>query len=412
MYRHAVAAPDGGAGLPPVGARRPPGRLRAATRDGGAGRRRPRRARRDRDAARRGPVHGQRRGRAGDRQRASRCEGLRDRRLGRGGRPGARERDAPRPGRRRLARRPVRAAPRGPRRSGRRRRREPAVRSGVPSRHAAARGARGSRRRGVRRCGAVRAAVRRRAYVAPARRRRRSGDRRRRRRSGHRGRIRGGFLRRGCAPRSHRARPRRVGAACVSADPVAQAIDAARRGELIVFPTDTVYGIAARPDDAAATARLFEAKRRPLDLTLPVLVASIDDARAVGVFDERAERLAVALWPGALTLVVTRAQRSGAWQLGGDRDSVGVRIPDHRLARAVLSAGPLATTSTNRSGESPATTCEELHAAFGDDVALYLCDDGPLEGRASTVVSLLGPELEILRAGDVDADTVARLSAG
>jgi L-threonylcarbamoyladenylate synthase len=198
----------------------------------------------------------------------------------------------------------------------------------------------------------------------------------------------------------------------VSADPVAQAIDAARRGELIVFPTDTVYGIAARPDDAAATARLFEAKRRPLDLTLPVLVASIDDARAVGVFDERAERLAVALWPGALTLVVTRAQRSGAWQLGGDRDSVGVRIPDHRLARAVLSAGPLATTSANRSGESPATTCEELHAAFGDDVALYLCDDGPLEGRASTVVSLLGPELEILRAGDVDADTVARLSAG
>jgi tRNA A37 threonylcarbamoyladenosine synthetase subunit TsaC/SUA5/YrdC len=98
--------------------------------------------------------------------------------------------------------------------------------------------------------------------------------------------------------------------------------------------------------------------------------------------------------------------------LGGDAGSVGLRIPDHRLARAVLAAGPLATTSANRSGEPPATTCDELHAAFGDDVALYLCDDEPLAGRASTVVSLLGPEPMILRAGDVGADAVARLSAG
>jgi tRNA A37 threonylcarbamoyladenosine synthetase subunit TsaC/SUA5/YrdC len=91
---------------------------------------------------------------------------------------------------------------------------------------------------------------------------------------------------------------------------------------------------------------------------------------------------------------------------------VGVRIPDHPLARAVLAAGPLATTSANRSGEPPASTCDELHAVFGDEVALYLCDDAPLVGRASTVVSLLGAEPVILRAGDVAADAVARLSAG
>jgi tRNA threonylcarbamoyl adenosine modification protein (Sua5/YciO/YrdC/YwlC family) len=198
----------------------------------------------------------------------------------------------------------------------------------------------------------------------------------------------------------------------VNADPVAQAVAAARRGELIVFPTDTVYGIAADPADTAATARLFAAKHRPHDLTLPILIASIGDARDVGVLDDRAERLAAALWPGALTLVVPRTARSAAWELGGEAASVGLRIPDHRLARAVLAAGPLATTSANRSGAPPATTCEELHAVFGDDVALYLCDDAPLEGRASTVVSLLGPELEILRVGDVDAGVVARLSAG
>jgi len=198
----------------------------------------------------------------------------------------------------------------------------------------------------------------------------------------------------------------------VNADPVAQAVAAARRGELIVFPTDTVYGIAADPADTAATARLFAAKHRPHDLTLPILIASIGDARDVGVLDDRAERLAAALWPGALTLVVPRTARSAAWELGGEAASVGLRIPDHRLARAVLAAGPLATTSANRSGAPPATTCEELHTVFGDDVALYLCDDAPLEGRASTVVSLLGPELEILRVGDVDAGVVARLSAG
>jgi L-threonylcarbamoyladenylate synthase len=198
----------------------------------------------------------------------------------------------------------------------------------------------------------------------------------------------------------------------VTEDPVAQAIAATRRGELIVFPTDTVYGIAALPDDPAATDRLFDAKRRPRDLTLPVLVGSLADARDVGVLDDRAGRLAAALWPGPLTLVVPRAPRSASWELGGDSGSVGVRIPDHPLARAVLAAGPLATTSANRSGEPPATTCDELHAAFGDDVALYLCDEQPLVGRASTVVSLLGPEPVILRAGDVDADAVARLSAG
>ncbi len=198
----------------------------------------------------------------------------------------------------------------------------------------------------------------------------------------------------------------------MSDDPISQAIAATRHGELIVFPTDTVYGIAAAPNDAAATARLFEAKRRPRDLTLPILVGSLVDARVVGTLDDRAERLAAALWPGPLTLVVPRTSRSASWKLGGDGASVGVRVPAHPLARAVLAAGPLATTSANRSGEPPATTCDDLQATFGDDVALYLCDEAPLVGRASTVVSLLGPEPVILRVGEVDADTIARVSAG
>jgi tRNA threonylcarbamoyl adenosine modification protein (Sua5/YciO/YrdC/YwlC family) len=193
-------------------------------------------------------------------------------------------------------------------------------------------------------------------------------------------------------------------------DAIADAIAAAQRGSLIVFPTDTVYGIATRPDDPAATARLFDAKQRPRDLTVPVLASSTAVARRIARFDERAERLAFSLWPGAVTLVLPRSAVSQDWDLGGDRETIGVRVPDHAIALAVLAGGPLATTSANRSGEPPATTCEELASAFADDVDIYLCADQPLVGVASTVVSLVG-DVEVLRVGSVDPETIVRLSA-
>ena len=194
-------------------------------------------------------------------------------------------------------------------------------------------------------------------------------------------------------------------------DPLDDARSAARRGGLIVFPTDTVYGIGCRPDDADATRRLFDAKDRPRDLTLPVLTPTTPVARAIARFDDRAERLAFALWPGAVTLVLPRTPASADWDLGGSADTIGVRVPDHPMALAVLAAGPLATTSANRSGEQPATTCDALVDAFGETVDVYLCQDEPLEGLASTVVSLVGA-LEVIRVGALDPTEVARLSAG
>lgn len=192
--------------------------------------------------------------------------------------------------------------------------------------------------------------------------------------------------------------------------PIDEAVAAVARGELIVFPTDTVYGIAARPDDAAATGRLFEAKRRLPDLMLPILAPSIEVASTLARLDDRARRLAVALWPGPLTIVAPRTHRSRSWQLGGDAGTIGVRVPRHPLALAVLSAaGPLATTSANRSGEPVARTCEELRAAFDDRVAIYLCQDEPLRGVASTVVDLSHDEACLIREGAVDEGQVAEL---
>jgi L-threonylcarbamoyladenylate synthase len=185
-------------------------------------------------------------------------------------------------------------------------------------------------------------------------------------------------------------------------DPIEDAVRAALEGGLIVVPTDTVYGIGTRPDDARATARLFDAKGRPRDLELPVLVPNVAGARQVAVFDERAEVLAGRWWSGPLTLVLRRAEASRAWDLGGDPGTVGVRMPHHPMALAVLArTGPLAVSSANRSGDAPAADCDGLAKAFGDAVEVYLCQEAKLEGTASTVVDLAHGEWRVLRSGAI-----------
>jgi L-threonylcarbamoyladenylate synthase len=186
--------------------------------------------------------------------------------------------------------------------------------------------------------------------------------------------------------------------------------DAARvalGGKLVVVPTDTVYGIGTRPDDPDATARLFEAKRRPEHLELPVLVPSRESAEALGVVDARARALIDALWPGALTVVITRTEASESWPLGGDQGTVGLRMPDHPVALSLLRrTGPLAVTSANISGQPTPADCEELRSLFGTGVEVYLCDEGSLPGTASTVVDVSRKEVRILREGAVAAGMV------
>ncbi len=187
---------------------------------------------------------------------------------------------------------------------------------------------------------------------------------------------------------------------------------ALRGGDLVVMPTETVYGIACRPDDTRATARLFDAKARPRGLNLAVLTASADEALALVERTPFADALAAALWPGPLTMVLPRGERAAEWALGEDGGTIGVRVPDLPLAGALLArTGPLAVTSANRSGEPPAETAEGLLSAFGDEVAVYLTiadDAGAGSGEPSTVIDLTNPpRIRLLRAGALTRERLA-----
>ncbi|MDT8450660.1 MAG: L-threonylcarbamoyladenylate synthase [Wenzhouxiangellaceae bacterium] len=174
-----------------------------------------------------------------------------------------------------------------------------------------------------------------------------------------------------------------------------------RAGELVAFPTETVYGLGADASNPDAVARIFEAKGRPADHPVIVHLPSAgllqDWARNV---PSAALRLADAFWPGPLTLVLERA--SGVSDLiTGGQHTIGVRVPNHPVALALLRAfgGALAAPSANRFGRVSPTTADHVIAEFGDEVAAVI-DAGPCQiGVESTIVDLTGDRPRLLRPG-------------
>jgi L-threonylcarbamoyladenylate synthase len=197
---------------------------------------------------------------------------------------------------------------------------------------------------------------------------------------------------------------------------VRSAAAAIRSGRLVVFPTETVYGLAARPADGRATRRVFEAKRRQPGLALPVLDVSADHAFELAQPNEAARSMAARFWPGPLTLVLARTERSRPWYLGEHPDSIGIRVPDHPISAALLrAAGAVAATSANISGLPPLLDGDDLIAAFGEAVAVYLVlprGVRPQGQRASTVVDLTGPDPRVVRKGPIDLASVQQALAG
>lgn len=181
------------------------------------------------------------------------------------------------------------------------------------------------------------------------------------------------------------------------------AAEALRGGELVVLPTDTVYGLAAHPDLPDAIARVYTVKERPIEKALPLLVESAAQAATVCVVSPLAERLMARFWPGGLTLVLASHREPG---------TLALRMPDHPVPLALIRTlgAPLATTSANRSGQPSCTTAAAVQAQLPTGYAA-LIDAGPSPGgRDSTVLDLAGSPPRVLRPGAIPTDDLTAIA--
>jgi L-threonylcarbamoyladenylate synthase len=192
---------------------------------------------------------------------------------------------------------------------------------------------------------------------------------------------------------------------------IARAVERLRAGALVAFPTETVYGLGADARDPAAVKRIFAAKGRPADH--PVIVHLYDTTRLAEwarAVPKDAMALATAFWPGPLTLILPRAARVPDIVTGG-QDSVGLRVPSHPVARALLEAfgDGIAAPSANRFGRISPTTARHVADDLGDAVAMILDGGACAVGIESTIVSFAGGAPVLLRPGAITVPELARV---
>ena len=183
------------------------------------------------------------------------------------------------------------------------------------------------------------------------------------------------------------------------------------RNELVVLPTDTVYGIAANAFSAKGVEALLNAKGRDRTMPPPVLSPKVETMSALASdLPLVANQLAAAFWPGALTMVL-KARRSLGWDLGETLGTVALRVPDHKITLALLEdVGPLAVSSANLTGKDAAVNVQQAVEHFGDRVAVYLDGGASHKGEASTILDLTqvreGEPIRVLRKGAITLDRI------
>ncbi|MBB6351130.1 L-threonylcarbamoyladenylate synthase [Nonomuraea muscovyensis] len=189
------------------------------------------------------------------------------------------------------------------------------------------------------------------------------------------------------------------------AEGLTEAATAVRRGELVVLPTDTVYGIGADAFTPAAVTALLDAKGRGRDMPPPVLVGTVRAATAlVEDLGPYGQDLIDAFWPGPLTLVC-KANRALSWDLGDTKGTVAVRMPLHPVALDLLKeTGPMAVSSANRSGSAAAVTAQEAEEQLGDTVAVYLDGGATTDHTPSTILDLTTAVPRLLRRGAIPVE--------
>jgi L-threonylcarbamoyladenylate synthase len=182
---------------------------------------------------------------------------------------------------------------------------------------------------------------------------------------------------------------------------IIQAQDILREGGLVAFPTDTVYGVGALAFDAKAVESIYTAKDRPVEKAIPILIGGPGDLdKVTGEIPPIAAKLAARFWPGPLTLVVPK--HPNLPEVVSATPTVGVRVPDHSVARALLrAAGPMAVTSANISGKDSPKTAKEVNQQLNGRIPLILDGGETPGGVPSTVVNCLGTEPVILREGPI-----------
>jgi L-threonylcarbamoyladenylate synthase len=195
-------------------------------------------------------------------------------------------------------------------------------------------------------------------------------------------------------------------------DSIDRAAEALARGEIVAFPTETVYGLGANALDAAAVAKVFAAKDRPRFNPLIVHVLGLEQAEAFAVVNETARKLIRGFWPGPLSLVLPRKSGCAIADLvSAGLDTIALRAPSHPVARALLEAAklPIAAPSANRSGRVSPTTAAHVEAELGRLPAVIL-DGGPCTlGLESTVLGIEGSEVTLLRLGALPRQEIEKV---
>ena len=194
---------------------------------------------------------------------------------------------------------------------------------------------------------------------------------------------------------------------------VEQGIEVLRKGGVVAYPTDTVYGLGAALLDDAVVQRVIDAKGRAESMGLPLLLSQADIlAPVVKEVDATAMALIERFWPGALTLVMTKSSAVSDLVSGG-RSSVAVRVPDHPVPRALSEGvgGPIIGTSANRSGAAPASYAVQVREQLNGAVDLVI-DGLPSLGVQSTILDLTGPEPRVLRSGAVSLEEIQAVCPG